>query len=289
MLTPLDLYDAILARRSVRRYERVPLDDTSLSRVREIVAEVKPLVPANQFHALLRDAPPGTDLNQELGGYGRIVNPPHYLVPYVLGNEHLLEDAGYRVEQIAVGLASMGIGSCFIGALRRDAEVRSQYDLPQGARIGAFLVFGRPSGGLGGRAANRLLRVVSGADRKLSTSEIFFEGTFDNPSVPPERVAPLIEAARHAPSAVNAQPWRFLWAQEQMHLFVTRNNRRYGRGPQEHYCFHDGGAAMANASLAMEALGLNGRWSMLEGPEPNIPKHPPDLSPIATLILEQSS
>jgi nitroreductase len=223
---------------------------------------------------------------RDLGAYGRMVNPPHYLVPYVLGQEHALEDAGYRVEQIAVRLAAMGIGSCFIGALRREDEVRARYSLPEATRIGAFLVFGYPSTSLGGRATNRLLRSASGASRKLGTTELFFEGSFENRATPSGRMAPLIEAARHAPSAANAQPWRFLWAEGSLYLFVATDSRRYGRGPQQEYRLHDGGAAMANITLAMEALNLNGRWELAEEAGPDVPKHAMNLQPLARLLLE---
>ncbi len=287
MLPHLDLYEAILARRSVRRYDRQPLDEATLERVKGIISTPQPLISDNPFHALLYDVPAGADLAKDLGGYGRIVNPPHYVLPYVLGQEHQLEDAGYRAQQIAVRLASLGIGSCFIGAVRREAEIRALYDLPENARIGAFLVFGHPSVAVGGRVTNQLIRLASGASRKLLASDIFFEEDFDNPAPPPDHIAPLIEAARHAPSAVNAQPWRFLWHNGRLHIFVTRHNGRYGRGLQEEYRFHDGGAAMANITLAMEALDLGGHWEMLKEAEPRIPKHPLGLQPMATLVLDE--
>jgi nitroreductase len=286
MQTGTNLYEAILARRSVRRYDDRPLEEDTLARVREIISSVKPLISGNEFHADLLNVMPGTDLVAALGGYGHLVNPPHYLVPYVLGRAHPLTDAGYRVEQISVRMAGLGIGSCFIGALSREADVRAFHHLPDDARIGAFLVFGRPSEALGGRAANRLLRLAAGASSKLSPRDIFFEGDFDHPAAPPQHIVPLIEAARHAPSAVNAQPWRFLWLDGRLHLFATRNNRRYGSGLAEEYCFHDAGAAMANVALVMEVLGLKGEWTLLEDTEPHLPDHPHNLQPLATLILE---
>jgi nitroreductase len=285
-MASLDLYEAILARRSVRRYEKEPLDESTLSQVRQIISGVEPLVPENQFQVILRDAPPGTDLVSDLGAYGRMVNPPHYLVPHVLGQGHALEDAGYRVEQMSVRLAAMGLGSCFIGALRREDKVRARHTLPEAARIGAFLIFGRPSTSLGGRATNRLLRSAAGANRKLAATDLYFEGNFENPATPSGRMAPLIEAARHAPSAVNAQPWRLLWVDESLYISVTTDNRRYGRGPQQEYRLYDGGAAMANIALAMEALNLNGRWQLVEKAGPHLPEHPMNLQPLAKLFLE---
>lgn len=286
-LPGLDPYEALLARRSVRRYNGHHLDKATLDRIKGIISSPQPLISDNRFHALLYDVPAGADLAKDLGGYGRLVNPPHYVLPYVLGKEHQLEDAGYRAQQIGVRLASLGIGSCFIGAVGREAEVRARYDLPENARIGAFLVFGRPSDTLGGRFTNQLIRLASGASRKRMVRDIYFEEGFDNPAAPPDHIAPLIEAARHAPSAVNAQPWRFLWQDDRLHIFVTRHNGRYGRGAQELYRFHDGGAAMANITLAMEALDLTGHWEMLNGAKSRVPEHPASMEPMATLFLDE--
>lgn len=282
-----ELYQAILMRRSVRRYDRTPLDEPTLAQVRAIVAGVRPLVPGNQFHALLRELPPGADPVRELGGYGRIVNPPHYLVPYVVGERHALTDLGCRAEQIAVRLAAMGIGSCFIGCLGREEAVRARFGLPEGARIAALLTFGRPSRGASGRAVNSLMRAAVGASRKRPVPSIFFAETFDRPALPPQPIAPLIEAARHAPSAVNAQPWRFLWHGGQLHLFVKRHNLSYGQGASAQYNLHDGGLCMGNVLLALEALGMEGHWVLYESHEREIPPHPARLMPLARLCLAQ--
>jgi nitroreductase len=289
MYTNVDLRAAILSRRSVRRYDRQPLDAGSLAQVQGIISSTEPLIARNQFTVLLRHAPPGTDLVKELGGYGRILNPPHYLVPYVLGEGHQLEEAGYGAEQIAVRLMALGIGSCFVGALRREPEVRSLYQLPSDARIGAFLTLGRPSASVGGRAVNRLFRVAAGASRRLPANEIFFDGSFDNPSSPAASIAPVVEAARRAPSAANAQPWRFLWVDRQLHVFATRTNIRYGTGPQQEYRFHDVGAAMANISMMLKALDMRGSWTMDVERAPDPASHPSNLEPIATLALKEGA
>ena len=284
MLSEPQLYRSILDRHSVRRYNRAALGEPVLARVAEIASAVRPLIPTNRFEVLLRNVGPGQDLVADLGGYGRVVNPPHYLVPYLLGDVHPLTDLGYRVEQIAVRLAGMGLGSCFIGCLGREAAVRDRFRLPAGAHIAALLIFGRPSVTLGGRAVNTLLHIGTGAENKLPAERIFFQDTFDSPAAPPAKLARLIEAARNAPSAVNAQPWRFLWRNGELYLFVTRRNRRYGSEANQAYNLHDGGLAMANVSLALEALGLEGRWLMLEDDAAAIPEHPADLLPLARLV-----
>ena len=283
---PNELYQAILARRSVRRYEKRPLDKSTLAQVREIVSGVLPLIPENRFEALMKDVAPGEDLVAALGGYGRIVTPPHYLVPYMIGSNHLLTDLGYRVEQLAVRLTALGIGSCYIGSLGREEAVRAWFGLPKEARIGAFLVFGRPSTAVGGRLFNTLIRTAAGATNKLPAERISFHDTFDAPAAPSAELAPLIEAARNAPSAVNAQPWRFLWHEQRLYFFVKRSNPRYSGGPRVEYRLYDGGICMANVALALEALGLAGHWQMLSEDEPHLPPHPSHLQPLAKLVRE---
>jgi nitroreductase len=285
MLQQGDLYQAILARRSVRRYEKRPLDEATLAQVREIISSVKPLIPENQFEVLVHDEVVSEDLVTVLGGYGRFYTPPHSLALYMLGEEHVLEDLGYRSEQIAVRLAALGIGSCYIGALKRESEVRVHFGLPKGARIGAFLVFGRPATAAGGRTFNTLMRRGLGGHKRLPVERLFFQDTFDNPAAPPAEISPLIEAARVAPSGINAQPWRFLWRDGRLYLFVTRDDPKYTRAGSQEYALHDGGICMANVTLALEALGMEGRWVVYQGIEPDIPEHPADLHPLATLVM----
>lgn len=279
------LYQAILARRSVRRYDRARLEEATIARVREIAATVQPLVAGNRYDVLLGDVSAGRDLVTALGAYGRFVNPPHYLLPYALGEQHLLEDLGFRAEQVAVRMTMLGLGSCFIGCLGREAALRASFALPEGARVGALLIYGRPASALGARGINALLRAVLGATSKLPAERLFFRDTFATPAAPPRELAALIEAGRRAPSAVDAQPWRFLWRGGQLYLFVKRHNPRYGGGARQQCNLYDGGICMGNIALALQALGMDGQWLLCESQEPGIPEHPAELLPLARLTL----
>jgi nitroreductase len=126
-----------------------------------------------------------------------------------------------------------------------------------------------------------------GPESRLPVEQIFFDASFDRPAAPPETLAPLIEAARHAPSALNVQPWRFLWHKEQLTLFVQKANPKYGSGEKQAYSFFDGGLCMANLSLAMQALKMSGQWVLLDEAEADLPSYPETLLPIARLQLER--
>jgi hypothetical protein len=286
-----DLYAALLTRRSVRQYDRTLLDGETLARVREIEGTVRPLAPGAEFRVLYRDVAPGENLVEALGAYGRLVSPPHLLVPYLIGAHRnaahrnacaLLSDLGYRAQQIVVRLTVLGLGSCYVGCLPWEERTRAYFGLEEGVCLGATVVYGRPAPGRGGRAFNAAMRRLAGATNKRPADQFFYDTAWSRPSAPPPELADLIEAARHAPSAANAQPWRFLWRDGLLYLYVVRSSWRHRIGGSQDYRFYDGGICMANVALAMEALGIVGRWELVEGGAPECPE---DLQPLAVLRL----
>lgn len=280
----MDVLSAIMNRRSVRRYRDQPLDKTALARIDTLVEDVTPLIPANRFRVMRRDVVTGEDLIAAMGGYGRILSPPHYLVGYTIGTDHPLVDLGFRMEQIAIGMVQMGISTCFIGSLGRTTNVRVRFRLSRDAQMGAFLIFGYPAENIAGRTINAMIRRAAGATNKLPIEEIFYHGTFDNPAAPPQAIEPIIEAAHHAPSADNAQPWRFLLRDGTLTLFLKRSNPKYGSKPvMQMYRYFDGGVCMSNVAMAMDALEQKGRWVLLDPQDRKIPPHPETLEPLARL------
>ena len=281
-----DLYRAILDRSSIRRYDPQPLDAASMGSVQQIIDGVEPLAPENDFRVFHR---PGMLIDREfirsMGAYGYIVSPPHALAPFTVGERFPLVDLGYRVEQIAIGLTRLGIGTCYIGTLGREAANRGRLDLPEDSRCAALLVFGYPASSLGGRTLNAFIRSVPKWDARLPEDQVFFVGTFDRPSEAPEDLKPLITAARFAPSAINTQPWLFLWHDPRLHVFVKRRNSKYGRGAGQDYRFYDGGICMANLWLARKAMNVEGRWLLPDQEAYPVPDHPPSVQPLAALDL----
>jgi hypothetical protein len=279
-----NLYRSILNRRSARRYDRTALDAATIDQVQQIVDSAEPLMRENQFDVRHHDGMLiDKDFIASMGAYGHIVTPPHALAPYINGNQYPLVDLGYRVEQIVVRLTCLDIGTCYIGTLYREEANRIQLDLPTDSRCGALLVFGRPASSTTGRALNSLMRSVPRGNTRLPMNHLFFQETFDHPTNPPDDLSPILSAARCSPSAVNAQPWRFLWRDGGLHLFVNRYNPKYGRGPGQAYRFYDGGICMANIKLALNALELKGEW-ILHGQGYEVPNHPSTLEPLAKLV-----
>ncbi len=282
----VDLYQAILNRRSVRRYRNEPLSREVLEMVDDIVARARPLFPENRFRVMRRDVVSGEDLIAAMGGYGRVLSPPHYLVAHTMGNQMPLVDLGYRLEQICVQMVQLGISVCFIGSLGRENNVRVRFRLPRGGRAGAFLLFGHAAETVTGRTINAVIRRASGGVTRLKPEEIYFDGSFDRPATPPKHLAKLIEAARRAPSSNNAQPWRFLWRDDTLWLLLHRRNARYGSNPVlQEYRYFDGGICLANLLLSLEALSLPGEISLAGDDDLRTVEVPETLEPLAKVDL----
>jgi hypothetical protein len=66
-------------------------------------------------------------------------------------------------------------------------------------------------------------------------------------------------------------------------LYLKRKNWRYGLGGTQAYRWYDGGICMANVSLAMEALGIAGQWTLVDGVEGAVPVCPDELEALALL------
>jgi len=253
------LYQAILQRHSTRRYDPASLDASQLDAAVALAHEARPLVADNDvgWHLVCRVEE--QDVAAFLGRYGRLIALPHLLVPHLVGGEHALMDLGFRGEQVAVHLERMGIATCFLGALSDEPRVVRRYELAGGARIGAALVFGRDPDAAGHRAVNALFRRAAGGTGRLPLEQLCYDQD-GLPAVPPARWIPLIEAARWAPSARNAQPWRFQLVGATLgmpaaRVCTVRQHRRYG-GMQD-YRWFDVGACLANLHLAAQA---EGRW-----------------------------
>ncbi|HHX95356.1 MAG TPA: nitroreductase family protein [Clostridia bacterium] len=130
---------------------------------------------------------------------------------------------------------------------------------------------------------------------------------FKEDEVPLATITRLVEAACHAPSAGNIQPWQFyivtdtekkkslvkaalgqgFLAQAPVVIVVCaepeRSASRYGQRGSELYCLQDTAAAVQNILLGANALGLGTCWvgAFNEGEVARVLRLPQELRPVA--------
>ena len=151
------LYQAILARKSVRRFAPYVAPELLLQ-VQAICGETVGLISENTFEAHIQAIVPDRDVTSLLGAYGRIVSPPYVIVPTLEGNHHFLVDLGFHTSKSSSARRN-SLGTCYIGTLIKDEKAREIFQIPLNRHHAAIIAFGHPAAGLSGQVANQIIRV----------------------------------------------------------------------------------------------------------------------------------
>jgi len=183
--------DIIRKRKSIRKFDLAALDDQVLEKVRAEIEAVKPLYPDIRFSIQIVNKAKGMSA----------VKAPHYLI---FGSEEkagAYENIGFIGQQLDLFFSGSGIGSCWQGMAK--PEDRAASALPHVIAM----AFGNP--------AEPLHRDISEFKRKPLPD--ISEGDDER-----------LEAARLAPSAVNAQNWFFSAAEGKIRCYRKKPNPLLG-------------------------------------------------------------
>lgn len=188
----MDLYEAIIRRKSVRKFEDRAIPREVLSDILEYAKSVEPL--DNSIK-----------INIEIVECGKkMFSAPYYIVIFSDEKEGYGMNAGYVMQHIIMYLTSMGLGSCYqvmTGAVaKRDAVGRKK------VVAAAF-----------GYADEEPLR------DPLQSSRMTQRELCISKEEPSANIYKLIEAVRMAPSSLNCQPWRMVVYKHHMHIFVKKS------------------------------------------------------------------
>lgn len=283
------LFKAILERYSVRQYKTDVLSPLRLKQVQEIIDQRHCLIQGNEIEFLLIDEIKAVDLLVAQGTYGAFIASPHVLIPYTTTRNAPLLEIGFQVQQVVVRLYKEGLGSCYIGTAGRERRVIRHFSLPSDCLLGSTLIYGYPKKVETRNIAN-YFRKPGHRTKRMPYEEFFSMHVFDNPSAVPDRLETILSAARRAPSAVNAQPWRFIYENEFLYLFVVPQVYPFVLNPKSRniYAMHDAGIVMANIWLTYQAMGIERDWILYEQDQTGFPMVPADMLPIAKISVAES-
>lgn len=179
------LYNSIFHRKSVRKYKKNDVDESTLEQIKTFIASVKPLF---------------TDIKYEIKilTRGEVSNnwAPRYVAIYSEKKPGHLLNAGYLLQQVDLYVQSLGLGSCWIG-LARPQESKTK-------RFGYIIMIsvGYPE-----------------VDTVRNPSD--FKRKNINEITDVDQVE-LMEAVRLAPSAVNSQPWYFKKSDDSIDVYRNK-------------------------------------------------------------------
>lgn len=194
MMKTETLYEEIFRRKSIRKYDQVPLDDKSLEEISSFMKTIKPLY--DNIRISFRIVSP-----DDIRSIMFPVKAPHYLIVSSEEKEGYLANAGFMLQQINLFLSSIGYGSCWLGMTKPVKRSRLDQDM----EFVIAMAFGKP--------LEPLYRENLSEFRRKTLEQIC--NVNDNA---------FAEAARLAPSASNGQPWRFIAVDNLIHAYCIRVN-----------------------------------------------------------------
>lgn len=245
----MELYDAIIYRKSTRKYSAQSLTDEQLQAVRGVVDTAERLY--NNIDLRIHLIENGQKIHELLpgiiGGYGK-VKAPYYLIITSEEKEGYLQNIGYTLQGVVLRLTTMGLATCWLGGNIKNNQMRSTIDVPEGQVPQLMIAFGYPEKG-----KSPFRRSSSEAKRK-DVSEIT-SGTMDI------TWSRIISAIRLAPSAVNTQPWRFAFKEGKVHVYSVKSGNFLMRHFLDPFNFIDVGIALCHAMVAARHFSRNIRFT----------------------------
>lgn len=230
----MDLYEAIFVRKTVRKYTFDPISEEVMDQIRQYFRELPGLFGNIRTDIAILDNRHGQ--HRAMGLFG--IRAPYYLAFYTEDAPRSQMNIGYLMQQMALYLCTKEYGSCFMGRVRVKRELQTR---GEGMRLAGILAFGK--------SREPLLR------RRTEMKRLSIDELCVFKEVPRQWMKQLLEAARSAPSAANAQPWRFVVYDNRIHIFTKKH--RVDRLNHYQYEEMDFGGMLAHIMIAAEELWLD--------------------------------
>lgn len=255
----MDIMESIFQRISIRSYESQPAATEELEVVRRAGEEAEALTQTEmQFH-LRTHEDMGKEVKGLIGNYGKTIHAPHYIVLAARESDGYLTDAGFRFEQMVLEATRMGLGTCWVGLMFKEASLRTFLGLDDSWRVIALTPIGQPAAP---SLKSRTLRALAGsAARKPLEKNFFWQrhgAALPTEVLAHEQMSQILEASRWAPSWINRQPWFFLLTGHEVMVYKNKHKNREGKD----YHLLDCGIAMAHLHIAAKAQGRGRRWEL---------------------------
>lgn len=232
-----DLYSIIFQRKSVRRYDLDPLDEDTLKQIGEYFQTLTPL--HKDIEIEFKILPP--DLVNR-----RVQRPaPHYIAVFSEVKEGYLSNVGFMLQQMDLYFSANGLGSCWAGipTLKKEGLARSRL------KFIILMLFGKPQ--------ETLHRTHISQFKRKSLQEISDATGADG----------MLETARLAPSARNAQPWFFTGDEHLIHAYYLKPSLIPGLFIKK-YPPIDAGISLYHLKLGAEHVGKQAE-TVFDNPEDN--------------------
>lgn len=261
--------EAVKKRYSVRNYSDAEISEDTIESIREFISNLSnPFGPKVTFHFLDTEE---TQEKQKLGTYGVIKGAKKYVGTTIMDEPLALEALGYEMESLMLYLASLGLGTCWLGGTFDRESFASAMKVDKGELFPAITPYGYPADKK--HIKEVAMRTMIKADQRVEWKKIFFEDDFSNPltEIKAGEYAFPFEMLRLGPSASNKQPWRIIMRDGVFHFYEDKEP-----GYSDRFTYDiqkiDIGIAAAHFDLAAKEKGFKGEF-FVEEPKLELPQN----------------
>ena len=244
-----ELLEIIKGRKSVRSFEDKPLSTEDRSRLEQYIGTIdNPFGIPVRF--VLLDA-------KENGLSSPVLTGETMYVAGIVKKGNYADVAfGFSLEKLVLYAWSLGIGTTWIGGTMKRELFEQAAGLSKDEMMPCMSPLGYPSRKRS--VKETLMRKGVGADSRMSTDKLFFDGKWDVPlnAAGSDELLELMEMVRWAPSAVNKQPWRIIAADGSFH-FYEKQDKGYVSEKTGDLQKVDLGIALCHFVCGLESQGKN--------------------------------
>ena len=190
----MNSYEAIFKRKSIRKYDLVPLNENILKEILIYLSTLKPMYAEIKTEMKIVSQ---NEISKLLS-----IKAPHYIVVSSENKEGYLTNVGFMLQQMDLYFSAHGFGSCWAGMAKPTKAIEINTDL----EFVIVIAFGMPA------------------------EPLYRECVLDFKRKPLEQISniieknELLESARLAPSATNSQPWYFKVDDGAIHTYCVKSN-----------------------------------------------------------------
>lgn len=196
----MNLTEALLTRKSVRKYSMTEIEPFVLEGIEAYIKNLSYLKPDINVDFYIHD-----NVNSNFKAKGLfIADAPYYIIMSSELCEDYLLNAGFMIQQIVLYLTSKNIGTCYQGSFKPNQFVKAKikYDYVVAVAFGGALgtIYREPD------KAKRMKHKFVAAYKEEASAD----------------VKKLVQAGCIAPSSLNNQPWRLMVYRNRIHIFCKK-------------------------------------------------------------------
>jgi nitroreductase len=265
-------------RRTVREYDETPLNEKMMKDIQDIL-ESMPIFAGTEdvdFTVLENGETVFQALDGIAGYNGHLIEAPHYFLVTCAGSDRDYQVVGYLGEWLALHLAKIDIGTCWLTSNDKSDLIKERLGLEMVDEVAALIAFGEPKEDkklskiyeFGATTLEQSSKQFSDSEGSIkdenyayrkAITELVYLKTFGTELEPGEidkrGLGEVFYYMRNAPSWGNLQPWKFILDGERI-VLIMEKNASITTDIQN----IDAGIAMLYFEVAMHDSGLSGKW-----------------------------